>query len=108
MKFECIHNEILDEKLYFGIHESGLKIYLLPKKFTKSHAIFAVNYGSIDDCFRLSGQQNAINVPDGIAHFLEHKLFEKPDGKNAFDDYAKRVHRQMLILTLTLQHIFFL
>lgn len=89
MKFECIYNETIDEKLYIGKHESGLKIYLLPKKFTKSYASFAVRYGSIDDRFRLHGDQNETAVPDGIAHFLEHKLFEKPDGKNAFDDYAK-------------------
>ena len=89
MNFECIANELIDEKLYFGTHKSGLKIYLLPKKFTKSYASFAVHYGSIDDRFRLHGEQNEICVPDGIAHFLEHKLFEKTNGGNAFDDYAK-------------------
>ncbi len=86
MIFEKIEYPNLDEVIYSGIHESGLKIVLMPKKFTKSYAVIGTRYGSANDCFVVNGRETC--VPDGIAHYLEHKLFEKPDGTNAFDDYA--------------------
>ena len=86
MNFNKIEYPNLDEVIYSGTHESGLKIVLMPKKFTKSYAVIGTRYGSANDCFTLDGAEVA--VPDGIAHYLEHKLFEKPDGTNAFDDYA--------------------
>lgn len=86
MNFNKIDYPNLDETIYSGTHESGLKIVLMPKKFTKSYAVIGTRYGSANDCFVLDGKEVA--VPDGITHYLEHKLFEKPDGTNAFDDYA--------------------
>ena len=66
---------------------NGLNIIIIPKKeFTSAHAIYATKYGSINNKFRFKGQ--TYDVPDGIAHFLEHKMFEKPDG-DAFAKYAK-------------------
>ena len=70
----------LQEKLYFEELENGLKVYLLPKPgFNKSFATFTTKYGSIDNEFVPIGQSEMKRVPDGIAHFLEHKLFEKQD-----------------------------
>lgn len=70
----------LQEKLYFEELENGLKVYLLPKPgFNKSFATFTTKYGSIDNEFVPLGQSEMKRVPDGIAHFLEHKLFEKQD-----------------------------
>ena len=83
MNFEKIESARLGEVLYKGEHESGLKVYVIPKKFKKSYASFATKYGSVDSEFE------GVVVPDGIAHFLEHKLFEKEDGSDAFADYAK-------------------
>jgi len=89
MEFEKTENKKISETVYAGTHRSGLKIYLVPKKFKKSYACFATKYGSIDNIFTGAGEDKPSEVPDGIAHFLEHKLFEKPDGGNAFDDYSK-------------------
>lgn len=66
---------------------SGLKIFILEKpQYNSSYAIFGTKYGSIDTCFSVNGEQT--KVPEGIAHFLEHKLFESEDG-DAFSKYAE-------------------
>lgn len=88
MNFNTTKNSDIGEELIFGVHESGLKVYCIPSRFEKKYAALAVNYGSVDSVFDTPEGEH-IAVPDGIAHFLEHKLFEKSDGTNAFDDYAK-------------------
>lgn len=71
----------LDETLYYEKLDNGLDVYILPKKgFSKTFVTFTTKYGSIDRSFVPIGKQEAITVPDGIAHFLEHKMFEKEDG----------------------------
>ena len=68
-------------------HESGLKIYILEKPlYNSAYAIFGTKYGSIDNVFSVNGER--VEVPEGIAHFLEHKLFESEDG-DAFTRYAE-------------------
>lgn len=90
MKFETFYNEQLDEKLLMGTHKSGLRIAVVPKKgFCKSYAIYGTEYGSIDSEFIALGETKKTVLPDGVAHFLEHKLFEMPDGTNAFDRFAQ-------------------
>ncbi len=87
MKFEITENKALQESVLSGVHESGLRIYIIPKKdFCKYYAIYGTEYGSVDDVLRTV--EGDIRLPDGIAHFLEHKLFEESDGKNAFDKFA--------------------
>src|SRR5699024_8165737 len=72
--------EQITETLYEEVLENGLKVYLLPKKdFQKTYGLFSTNYGSIDNIFGYAGEELK-SVPDGIAHFLEHKLFEKEEG----------------------------
>ncbi len=67
-------------------HESGLQIYILEKPlYNSAYALFGTKYGSIDNVFSVNGEQT--EVPEGIAHFLEHKLFESEDG-DAFTRYA--------------------
>lgn len=69
------------EVLYKYEHSSGLKAFVIPKKgYSKKYATFATHYGSIDNEFVIPGDQQPTRVPDGIAHFLEHKLFEQKDG----------------------------
>lgn len=85
--------EVKNEKLkesYFEIdHRSGLKILVYPKKgYSSSYAVFGTRYGSIDTQFKLAGDKDYTAVPEGIAHFLEHKLFESED-LDAFQRYAK-------------------
>ena len=86
---KVIENKRIDERLYHERMESGLDIYFMPKAgYVKKHAVFATNYGSNDNRFVPIGEDKAITVPEGIAHFLEHKLFEEPD-INIFDKFSK-------------------
>ena len=88
MQFTEINNTALAEKYFTFTHKSGLNIIVSPKPhFSKTYAIFATKYGSIDNCF-IDNDGNQICVPAGIAHFLEHKLFESEKG-NAFERYAQ-------------------
>lgn len=67
------------EKLCQHTLDNGLKVYVMPKPgFQKKYAVFATKYGSFDSQFKLTDNQ-IISVPDGIAHFLEHKLFEEEE-----------------------------
>ena len=69
-------------------HPSGLTILLYPMKdFVSAYAIFATNYGSVDAAFKTKADKDFVRVPAGIAHFLEHKLFENEEG-DAFLRYA--------------------
>lgn len=88
MNFSKLYEEKLGETLYSGKHESGLDVFVLPKKgFSKKYAIYSVKYGSVDTSYLVKGRE--VNDPMGIAHFLEHKLFELPGGGNAFDLFSK-------------------
>ena len=70
----------MDEQIYYEKLNNGLQVYLMPKAgFNKTYATFTTKYGSIDNHFVPLGKEEPIRVPDGIAHFLEHKLFEKED-----------------------------
>jgi predicted Zn-dependent peptidase len=82
--------EQLDETLHFEELENGLKVYVLEKKgFNKTYATFTTHYGSVDNHFKPLGKNEEVKVPDGIAHFLEHKLFEKEHG-DVFQDFSKQ------------------
>lgn len=84
-----IKSEILGEKYFEIDHKSGLKIFIMPKEnYSSSYAVFGTKYGSIDTKFKRSDSDEWITVPEGIAHFLEHKLFESED-LDAFARYAK-------------------
>ncbi|MGO4531450.1 M16 family metallopeptidase [Paenibacillus sp. 2TAF8] len=77
---ESIRYEHLQETLYYEVMDNGLHVYVLPKPgFQKTYATFATKYGSVDNHFKVEGQAE-VKVPDGIAHFLEHKMFEEPTG----------------------------
>lgn len=72
------------EEIYIEKLENGLTVFIIPKKNTsKKYVILGTEFGSIDNHFILDG--NEIIVPDGIAHYLEHKLFEQKNGKNSLD-----------------------
>ncbi len=89
MKFEKIESNLLKESILQGVHESGLRVYIVPKLgFSKYYAIYGTEYGSIDTKLSVPDTGEVISLPDGIAHFLEHKLFEEEDGGNAFDRFA--------------------
>ena len=77
----------LREKYYEIEHSSGLRIFVLPKEgYRSTYAIIGTPFGSINTEFNL--KDGRVRVPDGIAHYLEHKLFESEDG-DAFSKYAE-------------------
>ena len=79
----------LGEEYYYLKHPSGLGIYIHPKKdYSSNYAILGTNFGSINNKFRLKNEKSFTEVPDGIAHYLEHKIFETPEG-DAFSLFAK-------------------
>ena len=86
---QTIEFKQLDETLYYKKLENGLDVYILPKKgFSKTFVTFTTKYGSIDRTFVPLGEKEPITVPDGIAHFLEHKMFEKEDG-DVFQQFSE-------------------
>ena len=88
-KYKISENKMLNEKHYSFKHKSGLEVFVFPKEMTTSYAIFATRYGAIDNKFKLDTDSEYTCVPDGIAHFLEHKLFECEGGVDAFELFAK-------------------
>ncbi len=87
---ERLYDKLTGESVYFKKHESGLMIYIMPRKgYSSSYAIFGTKYGSVDSEFVVPGETVATKVPDGIAHYLEHKMFDQPDGSNVFDRFSK-------------------
>lgn len=89
MDIKKISNTALDEEMQYAVHKSGLRVYAFPKKgFSKYYAIYGTDYGSLNQTFTVPGEDKDITVPDGIAHYLEHKMFEEEDGSDAFEKFA--------------------
>ncbi|MUT66417.1 pitrilysin family protein [Paenibacillus sp. NEAU-GSW1] len=77
---ETLEYKGVQETLYREVLDNGLEVVVLPKPgFQKTYATFATKYGSVDNQFAVSNDEIS-RVPDGIAHFLEHKMFEEPTG----------------------------
>ncbi len=88
MNIKEVRNELLNEKYYDIDHPSGLKILVMPKEnYSSTYAIFATKYGSIDTMIQMD-DGSFKEIPEGTAHFLEHKLFESED-LDAFERFAK-------------------
>ncbi|BBM22974.1 zinc-dependent proteinase [Lactiplantibacillus plantarum] len=69
-----------NESVYQAKLANGLTVTMLPKTgYHKTYATLTTNYGSIDNTFVPAGSTELQRFPDGIAHFLEHKMFEKAD-----------------------------
>ena len=84
-----IESKLLGESYVEIDHSSGLKILVMEKSnFQGAFAMFGANYGSVDTCFRVKGDETYTKVPEGIAHYLEHKLFESEE-LDAFERFAK-------------------
>ena len=83
---QIIENLKIKEKLYIEKLENGLTIMIIPKPNTKKKYItWGTNFGSIDNHFIDPKTKQEIKIPDGVAHFLEHKMFEQPNGTNSLD-----------------------
>ena len=83
---KIIENSKVKEKLYVEKLENGLTVMIIPKKgIQKKYVIWGTNYGSNDSKFIVPGETNETEVPKGVAHFLEHKMFEQESGVNSLD-----------------------
>ena len=85
-----VHNyELIDEKVYEHELDNGLKLFIIPRPgFQKTFVTYTTQFGSLDNHFKPIGSQQFVKVPDGVAHFLEHKLFEKEE-EDLFTAFAE-------------------
>lgn len=76
----------IKEKAYTEKLENGLTVIVIPKKnANKKYVIWGTHFGSIDNRFIMPKTGEEVFIPDGVAHFLEHKMFEQPNGTNSLD-----------------------
>ena len=80
-------SSLLGESYTKTKHRSGLTVYVFPKDLTTTHAILAAKCGSIDRCVRLPDGRLR-RFPAGIAHYLEHKLFDNESGEDSFATFS--------------------
>lgn len=87
---EKIHYSAVGETIYRSVLPNGLQVFLLPKTdFNETYGIMTVNFGSADTQFVLPEGEEPQTYPAGIAHFLEHKLFEGEKGEDLLQDFTK-------------------
>ncbi len=83
---QIIENLKVKERVYQEKLDNGLTVLIIPKKgVEKKYMIWGTNYGSNDSTFIVPGEEKETQVPNGVAHFLEHKLFEQENGTNSLD-----------------------
>lgn len=83
---QIIENNLIKEKMYIEKIESGMTLICIPKENTeKKYAICGIGFGSNDNNFFIQNENKEVKVPNGVAHFLEHKLFEQANGINSLD-----------------------
>ncbi|MBQ4153065.1 MAG: insulinase family protein [Oscillospiraceae bacterium] len=89
MDYRVIKDEKLKESYITFTHPTGLQVFLYPMKgYSTAYALFGTKYGSIDTCFKTDADADFVEIPEGVAHFLEHKLFESEEG-DAFTLFAQ-------------------
>lgn len=87
---EKIEYPAVGECVYQTTLQNGLRLYLIPKTdFNESYAIISTKFGSVDTRFTMDGVEGVKEFPAGIAHFLEHKLFEDQDGKDYLQHFVR-------------------
>ena len=83
---QVIENLKIKEKVYIEKLDNGLTVMIIPKKgVRKKYIIWGTHYGSNDSKFVVPGETEITEVPKGVAHFLEHKMFEQENGRNSLD-----------------------
>ena len=83
---KIIESSRIKEKAYVEKLENGLTVIIIPKANTnKKYIMWGTHFGSIDNHFIMPKTGEEVYIPDGVAHFLEHKMFEQENGKNSLD-----------------------
>lgn len=81
--------DVIDETVYEHELQNGLRLFVIPKPgFQKTFVTYTTQFGSLDSRFKPLGKDEFVTVPDGVAHFLEHKLFEKEE-EDLFTAFAE-------------------
>ena len=87
---EKINYSAVGETVYQTVLSNGLRVFLLPKNdFNETYGIISTNFGSVDTGIVSRETKQVTQYPAGIAHFLEHKLFEGPQGKDLMLEFTK-------------------
>lgn len=87
---EKINYSAVGETVYQTVLANGLRVFLLPKNdFNETYGIISTNFGSVDTGIVSRETKQVTQYPAGIAHFLEHKLFEGPQGKDLLLEFTK-------------------
>ena len=84
-RFVKKENVGIKEKYYQTKLDSGLNIIVIPKDFPNTFAMICCDFGGADIEYERDGK--TFSLPIGTAHFLEHKMFENPDGSDAFSEF---------------------
>ena len=83
---KIIESKKIKEKAYIEKLKNGMKVIIIPKpNLDKKYVIWGTKFGSIDNRFIMPKTNEEVFIPDGVAHFLEHKMFEQPNGTNSLD-----------------------
>ena len=83
---QILESKKADEKAYIEKLDNGLTVIIIPKNNTnKKYVIWGTHFGSIDNRFIMPKTGEEVFIPDGVAHYLEHKMFEQENGKNSLD-----------------------
>lgn len=89
MDYQVVKDDKLKESYITFTHPTGLQVFLYPMRgYSTAYALFGTKYGSIDTCFKTDNEDDFVEIPEGVAHFLEHKLFESEEG-DAFTLFAQ-------------------
>ena len=83
---KIIESSRIKEKEYIEKLDNGMTVIIIPKpNLDKKYIIWGTHFGSIDNRFIMPNSGEEVFIPDGVAHFLEHKMFEQPNGTNSLD-----------------------
>src|SRR5699024_9507180 len=103
--YESKYYDQVDETVHKKVMDNGLEVYIIDKKgYNKKFVTYTTKYGSTDNHFKTKGK--VYNVPDGIAHFLEHKMFDK-ESEIFFNKFPSTERTPMPLRQLTVRLIYF-
>ena len=101
---KIIESSKIKERAYIEKLENGMTIIIIPKQNTKKkYVIWGTHFGSIDNRFIMPQTEEEVFIPDGVAHFLEHKMFEQPNGTNSLDTLMTIQHIYLNVQTISMK-----
>lgn len=83
-----VEDKSINEKCLIYRHKSGLTVCYAPKKLSVTYVSLTVKFGALCQNVKFDDSDSYENLPDGVAHFMEHKIFARPDGSDALNELA--------------------